>query len=304
MPAAVTDLRSADEVIRAATLINLYEGLLAGTGPGPAVYLEELASVVRREDNQLVLDLALVQLRTVYWTLLPDETRDEIASALEQTLWDTMLRHKKPSQRKVLFEAFAAIALTPGGLARARDVWSGEMPVVGLALGENDLIDLAQTLAVRLPHQADSITGLQVARTGNPDNLRKLEFVAPSLSADPAVRDEFFASLADETNRSAESWVLDALANLHHPLRTGASERYILPSLELLQEIQVTGDIFFPKRWLDETLGNYSSASAAATVRQFLDERPNYNAQLRMKILQAADHLFRASSIVSDPAAN
>ena len=118
------------------------------------------------------------------------------------------------------------------------------------------------------------------------------------------MRDEFFASLATEANRSTESWVLDALANLHHPVRTSASERYILPSLELLQEIQVTGDIFFPKRWLDETLGNYNSASAVATVRKFLDERPDYNAQLRMKILQAADHLFRASSIVSDPAAN
>jgi aminopeptidase N len=65
-----------------------------------------------------------------------------------------------------------------------------------------------------------------------------------------------------------------------------------------LQEIQVTGDIFFPKRWLDATLGNYSSSSAVTTVRTFLDERPDYNAQLRMKILQAADMLFRANSII------
>ena len=92
--------------------------------------------------------------------------------------------------------------------------------------------------------------------------------------------------------------MLDALANLHHPVRTEASERYILPSLGLLQEIQVTGDIFFPKRWLDTTLGNYNSASAAATVRAFLAERPDYNAPLRMKILQAADHLCRANSSV------
>ena len=93
--------------------------------------------------------------------------------------------------------------------------------------------------------------------------------------------------------------MLDALANLHHPVRTEASERYILPSLELLQEIQVTGDIFFPKRWLDATLGNYHSTSAVTTVRTFLEERPAYNAQLRMKILQAADSLFRANSIVA-----
>jgi len=70
-----------------------------------------------------------------------------------------------------------------------------------------------------------------------------------------------------------------------------------MPSLELLQEIQTTGDIFFPKRWLDVTLGNYSSDSAVNTVKTFLDERPVYNQQLKMKILQASDDLFRANDI-------
>jgi aminopeptidase N len=87
------------------------------------------------------------------------------------------------------------------------------------------------------------------------------------------------------------------LGYLHHPLRVQESEKYILPSLELLQTIQTTGDIFFPKRWLDVTLSNYSSDSAVETVRTFLDERPDYNHQLKMKILQAADDLFRANTI-------
>ena len=298
VPADIADLESPDEVLRAATLINIYEGLLAETGPGATEYLHELVRAVPGEDNELVLELALGQLRTIYWTLLPQETRDEFAPVLEQMLWETLLRHEERSKRKILFEAFAAITLTADGLARARDVWSGAMSVDELSLGENDLIGIAQSLAVRLPDDAKTIVELQEARTENPDNLRKLDYIAPSLSADPAVRDEFFASLADEANRTTESWVLEALANLHHPVRTAASERYILPSLELLQEIQVTGDIFFPKRWLDATLGNYNSTSAAATVRMFLDERPDYNTQLRMKILQAADPLFRAHSIV------
>jgi aminopeptidase N len=117
------------------------------------------------------------------------------------------------------------------------------------------------------------------------------------VSADQAVRDRFFVSLANEENRRIESWVLDALQNIHHPLRTADSEPYILPSLELLQEIQVTGDIFFPKRWLDVTLGNYRRGTAVNTVRAFLEERPDYNDQLRMKILQSADTMFRASAL-------
>ena len=77
-----------------------------------------------------------------------------------------------------------------------------------------------------------------------------------------------------------------------------------MPSLELLQEIQVTGDIFFPKRWLDATLGNYRSDSAVKSVRAFLEERPDYNDQLRMKILQSADLLFRANGITGAAAAD
>ena len=64
-----------------------------------------------------------------------------------------------------------------------------------------------------------------------------------------------------------------------------------------MQEIQVTGDIFFPKRWLDATLRNYRSTSAVTTVRTFREDRPDYNEQLEMKILQSADMLFRANSI-------
>ena len=299
VPADIADLRSVDEVTRAAAVINLYEGLLAEADPEPAAYLRELVGAVRREENGLVLDLALGQLRSVYWTLLAPAVREEFAPEVEEALWETMLRHDEPGKRKVLFEAFADTALTPEGLRLTHDVWSGAAPVDDLPLAENDLLRLAQSLAVRLPDEADDIVALQLARTENPDNLRKLEFIAPSLSADLAVRDEFFVSLADEENRAIEFWVLEALTNLHHPVRTEASERYILPSLELLQEIQVTGDIFFPKTWLDMTLRNYHSTSAVTTVRTFLDERPAYNAQLRMKILQAADPLFRANSIVA-----
>jgi aminopeptidase N len=185
-----------------------------------------------------------------------------------------------------------------------RDVWSGSHVVENLKLSENDRVDLAQVLAIKLPAEVDAIVAHQLANTANPDSKRKLEFLTPSLSADPAERDRFFASLANEDMREVESWVLDALANLHHPLRADVSERYLLPSLELLQEIQVTGDIFFPKRWLDETLGNYRSATAVRTVRNFLDERPAYNNQLRMKILQSADMMFRASAIMSEDVAD
>ncbi len=178
------------------------------------------------------------------------------------------------------------------------DVWSGQLAVEGLFLSENDLIDIARSLAIKMPDRAEEIVADQLARTENPDNRRRLGFLSPSLSADEAARDKFFAALADEENRQVEPWVVDALENLHHTLRTEQSEKYLLPSLELLEEIQVTGDIFFPTRWLDATFANHRSSSAVLTVNTFLEERPDYSEQLRMKILQAADLMFRANAML------
>lgn len=148
-----------------------------------------------------------------------------------------------------------------------------------------------------MPHRYGEITDEQYSRITNPDRKREFEFVRDALSDNIAVRDAFFESLKDVQNRHTESWVLQALGYLHHPLFIHESERYLLPSLELLEEIQVTGDIFFPSRWLDQVLGNYSSDEAVATVRNFLAEQPGYNDQLRLKILQSADTLFRANRI-------
>ena len=118
----------------------------------------------------------------------------------------------------------------------------------------------------------------------------------PALSSDPAERGRFFASLGDVANRRREPWVLDGLAALHHPLRARAAEQYIPESLALLQEIQQTGDIFFPTRWMNTTLGGHQSADAARSVRAFLDKAgPAYPERLRRIVLQAADDLFRTS---------
>jgi aminopeptidase N len=285
------------DVEKGSVLVNAFENLVEGRGPSAAGYPDLLASVVRTEDNQLLLDLALGQLQRVYWSFLTDDERLATAPQMEAMLWEVLQQHEDPGIRKMVFMAYASIATGNDHLERIYQTWSGDIAVDNLPLSENDRIDLAQQLAVKFPDRAETIMALQIEETENPDNVRKLEFIAPSVSADAAARDAFFLSLADESRRETESWVLDALANLHHPLRTAESERYILPSLDLLEEIQVTGDIFFPKRWLDETLANHRSDTAVATVRRFLDERPDYNEQLRMKIQQSANMMQRANAL-------
>ena len=88
-----------------------------------------------------------------------------------------------------------------------------------------------------------------------------------------------------------------ALGNIHHPLRQKSGVKHLKACLEILEEIQLTGDIFFPKGWLSSSVGRYSSKEAYDIVQTFLNENPTYNPILKKKLLQTVDNLFRAQEI-------
>lgn len=293
----LADWQTLNEVQKGSLLISLYENLLEGRSLRAEDYFRELISILEIEDNQLLISLALRQIDFVYWSLLSEVDRDLHGARLEQILWQAMLSTEDGARKKIYFDAYRNYALSAEALERLSSVWQQDLEIEGLNLSENDYIALATNLAIKLPVQSEQIVNVQLARIENEDRRRRFEWISPALNADQQIRDEFFYSLEDEANREIESWVLGALNALHHPLRRDVSESYLSASLELLQEIQVTGDIFFPARWLGSSLGNYNSATAAATVRDFLAARPDYNRQLRLKILQAADDLFRAERL-------
>jgi len=164
-----------------------------------------------------------------------------------------------------------------------------------LTLAEPDEASMALDLAVRSVAASPAILEEQRGRFMNPDRKARFEFVMPALSEKPETRDAWFDKLKDVNNRKREPWVLEGLQYLHHPLRASQSEKHIPASLDMLIEIQRTGDIFFPTRWMNSTLSGYNTRSAANTVRGFLESQKDYPIRLRRIILQAADRLFRAA---------
>ncbi|WOJ97066.1 M1 family aminopeptidase [Congregibacter brevis] len=280
---------------RGVLLVSGFEELLSDSEESAAAYFDTLTRIVLAESNDLLIELAAKQLHYVYFSLLNTQERSERIPRTESDLWLTMQAQETPSKTKMFFELFTDIALSTEALEHVHNVWSGKEAIPSLHLQEAERIRLAEIIAVRLPDRAEEVISKQRQETTNPDRLRRLDFLAPALSNDPEIRNSFFESLKTPENRATEVWVSDALRRLHDPTRLDHSAAYVLPSLELLEEIQVTGDIFFPSAWLNRSLGPHSAPKLASTVREFLENRPDYNPQLRMKILQAADPLFRAS---------
>ena len=170
-------------------------------------------------------------------------------------------------------------------LAWLERVWRREETVPGLTLAEPDEIALAFELALREVTRWDEILRTQASRTQNPDRKARFEFVMPALSADPSVRERAFARLAFVENRRREPWVLESLQYLNHPLRETHARRFVRPALALLREIQQTGDIFFPTRWMESTLSGHTSSEVAGVVQDFLAAELQYPQRLRWTIL-------------------
>ena len=286
-----------EPLTRAIGWVSLWESLLEGE-VDPEALIDLARRALPAETDEQNVSRILGYLASAYWRFLTPERRAALAPEIEGLLWDGTAAAGSRSLAAAWFGAYRNVALSAEATARLERVWREEEEVPSVPLAERDFTALAQALAVRGVPESAEILAAQRERIENPDRRAAFEFAMPALSADTAVRDAFFESLRDPARRAREPWVLTALGLLHHPLRARESEVYIRPGLDLLEEIQRTGDIFFPLSWLQTTLDGHQTATAAAIVEQYLADRPDLPPRLRAKALQAADGLVRAARIV------
>ncbi|WP_433779828.1 M1 family metallopeptidase [Flavobacterium anhuiense] len=285
-----------DEMARASSYSNLYENTLIGN-VSPEKAFECFLKGIQSEENELVLRIATGNLNTIYWRFLTEKQQNKVQKQLEGVLNDRLQANLSANIKKTLFGLFSSIAYSNSAKASLYKVWNREISIPNLKLNEDDYTNMAMNLAIFKHPLADGI--LEKTRTSftNPDKQKRFEFLLPSLSKDELVRNAFMESLKDDSNREKESWVSVGLANIHHPLRQESAQKYIRFSLDLVDEIQRTGDIFFPKDWLDNTIGKYSSKFAFDEVQLFLKENPNFSPILKRKLFQATDLLYKAQNI-------
>ena len=292
----------ADPLTRGIAWGTLWDAVLEGEVL-VADWFELLLRGLESEPVEQNAQRLLGYLSTTCWSLMSDAARLAAAPRVEAILWAGVTGGAASTRKAAYFRAWHGLVRTPDGVARLRRIWAEDETVPGVTLSERDFTALAAALAVRGVPGTEEVLALQAARIENPDRLARFEFLRPALSPDPEVRERFFAGLREAVNREREPWVLAGLGYLHHPLRAEHSRAFIRPALDLLVEVQRTGDIFFPAGWLGATLGGHNSAAAADVVRRFLDGiDAGYPPRLRAKILQSADLLYRAAPIVAGDA--
>ncbi|MFT4736402.1 MAG: aminopeptidase N [Cyclobacteriaceae bacterium] len=281
-----------DEVSRAHAYLNSYENTLNGALANTFAF-ENLQKGITTESNELILRLIASQATDLYWNALTKQQQEIYQPALEKSIYARLKQSESKNIKKTLFNTYRSIAHAETGVSNLYRIWKQEETIDNLILNKDDYTSLAQLLALYDHPKAVTILATAKSALTNPDKIERFEFLAPALDADPEIRAAYFDSFREAENREKENWVQTANSFIHHPLRQADGIKNVALSLELLEEIQTTGDIFFPLGWLNSTIGRYTSNDAYLMVENYLAAHPALDSNLERKLLQATDNLHR-----------
>ena len=277
---------------KASALVILYENYLNEriSGFDYTLFLLDCLESLSKEDSSqstLVFRRALSQLGTILWK----------ENNLQQTEWEGRLtklisQSQSESCRRA---AFSALLNAPHSQSNTEMFLAAFMipeSFISFELTNADLNSLCQQLAVRKEEIAPQLIAKQRERLSHPDLIAQFDYIAPALASSPEARLVCFQSLLNAENREVEPWTLTVLRLLNHPLRQQEALSYIRPALEILEEIQITGDIFLPTNWCSALLGGHHSEEAKREVELFLEQySKTLNPLLVRKIQQAAYYI-------------
>jgi aminopeptidase N len=277
--AALAHISAMDENGRGATLINAYEATIRHDYYYKE-FIRHITGFIITEPNSLLYGRALSYLESVR-ALHPDEQCDAM---LENSLLEIIRDSKDESRRIAALRTLSRVMDSQEAIEAVYHLWNGDSDIT-FTPGEVDAVALSYQLAIRLPERADEIVATQRKRLSSENLLQEYDFVAPSVAPSQATRDSVFNALLKVENRSVEPWVRSALANLNHRCRRAEAVKYLLPGLDVLEEIKQTGDIFFPKSWLMSLFAGHDQRDIDDAIDTFLTAHPDYPEMLRNKVL-------------------
>ena len=276
-------LSTRNDLTRYAIAQTLYENYLNGVYDKD--YFTELFRTLKKERNPLV---ATALCTHMHQFAVDQEPR--LRQRLEGFMLDIVRATHVPSCHQNMLRLLAADATSAEVLDYLYNAWKQQNDPL---LNERDYINMSYHLAIMRPAEWQDIIGTQRARLKNKDVIAEYDYV--SRACNPSLKEQrsLFRSLLLRDNRAVEPWAQNLLRLLSCQAREPLNNEFITPGLEVLEEIQRTGDIFFPANWVNALLSEHKSKEAKRMVEEFIGSHPDYPQTLKNKIMEAAYGVLR-----------
>ena len=273
---------------RYSALLTLYENYHLGSVDAGTLF-RSLFNGLEREQNDLVAST----LCSILGTLVARLDGTERVKA-ELQLFETAHHHSMESVKQSLLRQLSLTAVSPDVIDGLYAVWNDRSASF---FNSRDYMRLAYHLAIMRPDRWESILDTQRGRQLTDDQRREFDFISRACNPDTMVQQQLFNELLQAENRRVEPWARDMLALLNDPTREPLSNRYLIPGLDALEDVQRTGDIFFPGYWLTGLLAGHKSEQAKQLVHQWVDQHPDLEPALMNKLRENAYWLISFPSV-------
>lgn len=283
-----------NELARSSAYISMFEAVV-NYDLKTICYIKSMLRALKTEKIKQNIQLILNNIEIAWWFFINERNRVKYAREMETLLIKIARLSNEKEVKAAVFKRLVSIFVSKNTQDYLYEIWNNKLNFQELQLSGTDYSSIALALSVRDYPDAESIVNKQIRRIKDNNKRDKFKFLKSAVSINPAVRDKFFESLKNPENRQKEVWVRSALYYLNHPLRAKQAVKYLPDTLNLLEEVQQTGDIFFPKNWLAYSIGRHNSKDAVEIVDNFLKQHIDYNKNLRYKILQLSDFMHRAN---------
>ena len=284
-----------DPVRRQSALMTLFENYLMATSSlaqpasGSTVTAQwlfgTLLTYLAQEEQPLVAATVCSYLHRALLDIGSEE-RD----FAEYSLLNLAKQHSLPSVRQQLLRLLAATATSKTVVGELEQMWKTRSESL---LNDRDYTTMAYHLALMSPYDWKLILDTQRSRLKTDDERREFDYVSRGCNPDKQVQQQLFNDLLKAENRRVEPWARQLLSLLNDPTREPQSNSYLQPGLDALEDVQRTGDIFFPGDWLSALLGGHRSPEAKTIVSTWMATHPTLNPSLMNKLREHAYWLLR-----------
>jgi len=267
-----------NDLNRYVLLNTIHDNYLLGK-VNPA-YFGEIYRMLMKEKNQLIMSTAIDHMFKIAFDMTPSQR-----NTLELCMMDLLGENKNKEFRKTLIRKLSKNMTSLDVIKQIETIWLNHNETI---FDAHDYMNMAYRLAIVKPEQWDKILEAERGMLQTDDLRNEFDFVSRACNPDKNKRDDLFKSLLKPQNRKQEPWALHALDLLSSDVFEPDNIDYISASLNSLEDIQKTSDIFMPGNWMKTLLAHHKSILAKQAIEKFLSSNPKYPDNLKNKILEAA----------------
>jgi aminopeptidase N len=261
----------------------------------PKDYIALAVKNIAVETDELTIQTILSRAGTAINYYLSEAQAAQLAPQFEAVLLDRMTKSAKMGQRITFYRAYLNFASTPAARKVLKDVLAGRSKMAVFNLRTKDKFDIVTRLFVlNDPDAPRLLAGLEKTETG--DDAKRYAYAARAGSPAGEMKAQYFRDFLKNAQIS-ESWIEAAFGPFNSVRHAELTAPYLETALAELPNLKRSRKIFFVNGWLGAFLGGQKSEEALKTVNKFLEDNPNLDRDLKLKILENTDGLERAVRI-------